>query len=246
MLVSRVKSVALMLLGALLWSSEAVAQQRPRLLVPVSHACISSPFGPRVLPDYPQAGTFHYGIDLPAPEGAPVRAAGPGVLLRVRREGPGGLELIVQHGGFVGVYSHLGVLDPKMEIGGNVRIRGGEQLGVVGRTGMSLGPHLYFGILQNGRAVDPAHLLGISFCNGGRSPGSAKIQPASEAPPGMAAPDDEPLPLPRSTLLDDFPPTRGCDIGAMVAVSSRQANVERGGTHFGRTGVTKYSCPLLR
>ena len=147
--VSRMKSGDPMLLGALLWSSEAVAQQRPRLLVPVSHACISSPFGPRVLPNHPQAGTFHYGIDLPAPEVAPVRAAGPGVLLRVRRNGPGGLELIVQHGGLVGVSSRLGVFDPKMDIGGNVRIRGGEQLGVVGRTGVGLGPHL--GILQSHR-----------------------------------------------------------------------------------------------
>src|ERR1700693_5579403 len=48
------------------------------LLAPVSSACISSPFGPRVLPNRPRAGTYHYGVDLPAPAGAPVRAAAPG------------------------------------------------------------------------------------------------------------------------------------------------------------------------
>jgi len=101
------KWAAFILLGAALWTGKVVAEQRRTLIVPVDTACISSPFGPRVLPNHPQAGTFHYGIDLPAPEGAPVRAAAAGVLLRVRRNGPGGLELIVQHASFVGVYSHL-------------------------------------------------------------------------------------------------------------------------------------------
>ena len=47
-------------------------------MLPVSPACVSSPFGPRVLPGRPKAGTYHYGIDLPAPAGAVVRPAAAG------------------------------------------------------------------------------------------------------------------------------------------------------------------------
>jgi len=234
-----------LIIGAVLWSGAALAEQQERLLAPVTAACISSPFGPRVLRNYPQAGTFHYGIDLPAPEGAPVRAAAAGVLLRVRRNGPGGLELIVQHASFVGVYSHLGVLEPKLDVGGNARIRGGEQLGAVGRTGMSLGPHLYFAVLRSGQAVDPAPLLGLPLCKGTRSPGSAGIEPADETPLAMAVPDDEPPPTLHSPLLDDFPSVRDCSIDVMIRVSPRAFNLKRGGTRFGRTGITRYSCPIV-
>jgi murein DD-endopeptidase MepM/ murein hydrolase activator NlpD len=63
-----------------------------KLLPPVSPACISSPFGPRVLPNQPEAGSYHYGIDLPAPVGTPVIASAPGTVTRLQNKGPRGLE----------------------------------------------------------------------------------------------------------------------------------------------------------
>jgi murein DD-endopeptidase MepM/ murein hydrolase activator NlpD len=136
------------------------------LLLPVSSACISSPFGPRILPNRPEAGTYHYGIDLPAPEGAPVRATAPGQLIRVQHHGPGGLEMLVQHDGFVGVYSHLGAVSPTL-LAGKTTIAAGEQLGVVGHTGVTFGMHLYFAMLLSGKPVDPAPYLGVGQCSGG-------------------------------------------------------------------------------
>ena len=91
------------------------------LLSPVSSACISSPFGPRVLPNRPLAGSYHYGVDLPAPAGAPVRATAPGQVVRIQHKGPGGLEMLVQHDGFVGVYSHLGKVMPALRRGKDVQ-----------------------------------------------------------------------------------------------------------------------------
>lgn len=132
-------------------------------LTPVAEACVSSPFGPRILPNRPLAGTFHPGIDLPAPEGAPVRAVAPGEVIRVQRHGPGGLEMLVQHAGFIGVYSHLGHVAPVIAEGRRT-VFGGQQIGVVGRTGVTYGMHLYFGMIVDGRSVDPAHVLGISAC----------------------------------------------------------------------------------
>jgi murein DD-endopeptidase MepM/ murein hydrolase activator NlpD len=135
------------------------------LVPPVSAACISSPFGPRVLPNVPEAGTYHYGVDLPAPVGSAVIAAAPGSVIRVQRKGPGGLEMLVQHDGFVGIYSHFGMIAPAFAEGKRT-VGAGEKLGVVGRTGVSLGAHLYFEMVLDGRPVDPTPYLGLPRCGG--------------------------------------------------------------------------------
>jgi murein DD-endopeptidase MepM/ murein hydrolase activator NlpD len=137
-----------------------------KLLPPVTSACISSPFGPRVLPNHPLAGTYHYGVDMPAPAGEPIRAVAPGTLIRVQRKGPGGLEVLVQHDGFIGIYSHLGMVTPAIAEGQRV-LTAGEKLGVVGYSGVTYGMHVYFEMLMDGRAVDPAPFFGVPLCNGG-------------------------------------------------------------------------------
>jgi murein DD-endopeptidase MepM/ murein hydrolase activator NlpD len=135
------------------------------LLPPVSPACISSPFGPRILPNRPLAGTFHSGVDMPAPAGSPVRAAAEGRVMRIQRKGRGGLEVIVQHDGFVGIYSHLGMVTPALATG-KTTIAAGEKLGVIGHSGLTYGMHLYFEMRIAGRSVDPAPYLGVPQCNG--------------------------------------------------------------------------------
>jgi murein DD-endopeptidase MepM/ murein hydrolase activator NlpD len=142
------------------------APMQERLLPPVSPACVSSPYGPRVLPGHPQAGAYHYGIDLPAPLGAPIRAAADGTVLRIERRGAGGLEMLVQHPGFVGVYSHFGTVAPFFAEGGRT-VTAGEKLGVVGLTGVTFGPHLYFGMLVGDRPVDPERYLDVPACKTG-------------------------------------------------------------------------------
>jgi murein DD-endopeptidase MepM/ murein hydrolase activator NlpD len=136
------------------------------LLPPVKPACVSSPFGPRILPNRPQAGTFHYGIDLPAPLGTPVEAVAPGTIIRVQNHGVGGLEMLVQHDGFIGIYSHLGLIEPAI-LEGRKTIQGGELIATVGRTGLTFGPHLYFGMIKDGRPTDPAPFLRVAPCGSG-------------------------------------------------------------------------------
>jgi murein DD-endopeptidase MepM/ murein hydrolase activator NlpD len=152
------------------------------VLPPVTPACVSSPYGPRILPDRPLAGTFHYGIDLPAPEGAPVHAIAPGEVIRVQRHGPGGLEILVQHLGFVGIYSHLGRVAPLIAEGKR-NLFGGETIGVVGHTGVTYGMHLYFGILVDGRPVDPAPLLGVAACGSSEAIRSGLVMQDGRRPP---------------------------------------------------------------
>jgi murein DD-endopeptidase MepM/ murein hydrolase activator NlpD len=133
------------------------------MLPPVEPACVSSPFGPRILPNRPLAGIFHNGIDLPAPIGTPVVAVAPGRVIRVQRHGIGGLEVLIQHDGFIGVYSHLGLIAPMLAEGGKT-IYGGERIATVGRTGLTYGPHLYFGMIVNGIPIDPAPYLSVAPC----------------------------------------------------------------------------------
>jgi len=74
--------------------------------------------------------------------------------------------MLVQHNGFVGVYSHLGTIMPAFAEG-KTTVAAGEKLGVVGDTGVTYGMHLYFEMLLAGRPVDPAPYLGVPQCNGG-------------------------------------------------------------------------------
>jgi murein DD-endopeptidase MepM/ murein hydrolase activator NlpD len=147
------------------------------MIPPVEPACISSPFGPRILPNKPFAGTFHNGIDLPAPIGSPVVAVAPGQVIRIQRHGIGGLEILIQHDGFIGVYSHLGLVAPILAEGGKT-IYGGEKIGTVGRTGLTYGPHLYFGMIVNGLSVNPAPYINITPCgSGGAAVQDPRIRP---------------------------------------------------------------------
>ncbi len=168
-----------------------------RLVPPVSPACVSSPFGPRVLPGHPQAGTYHYGIDLPAPLGAPVHAAAAGTVLRIERHGPGGLQMLVQHPGFVGVYSHFGSVAPTFADGGRA-VAAGQKLGVVGLTGVTFGPHLYFGMFVADRPVDPEPYLDLPACKTG-----ARVTVA-----GRSVLSEDGKILPSRAYIGAIPPSR--------------------------------------
>lgn len=96
------------------------------IMPPVSPACVSSPFGPRSLSGRPLAGIFHNGIDIAAPVGARVNAVAPGSIIRIQRHGVGGLEMLIQHQGFIGVYSHLGLIAPVIAEGRKA-VLGGEK-----------------------------------------------------------------------------------------------------------------------
>jgi murein DD-endopeptidase MepM/ murein hydrolase activator NlpD len=155
-----------LVLGLTACASHAAAPRVPAgtaMLPPVEPACVSSPFGPRILANRPFAGTFHYGIYMPAPIGSPVIAVAPGTIIRIQRHGAGDFEVLIQHEGFIGIYSHLGLITPMLAEGCKT-IYGGEKIATVGRTGLTYGPHLYFGMIVKGRPVDPAPYLNVVAC----------------------------------------------------------------------------------
>ena len=116
---------------------------------------ITSTFGHRSSPGG-IGSTNHQGIDIGASMGAPVTAADGGVVVRSGWYGGYGKTVQIQHDdGTITQYSHLSWWEPKV---GDV-VAQGQEIGKVGSTGNSTGPHLHFGVMKNGEYVDPMDYL---------------------------------------------------------------------------------------
>jgi murein DD-endopeptidase MepM/ murein hydrolase activator NlpD len=99
----------------------------------------------------------HSGLDIAGPWGAPVLAADEGQILKAywNDEGYGGLVIVAHPSGYETWYGHLSSF--KVEPGQNVKR--GEQIGSLGSTGYSTGPHLHFEVRENGQICDPLNFL---------------------------------------------------------------------------------------
>jgi len=98
----------------------------------------------------------HTGVDLRAEEGTPVWASNSGRVALVDDFFFSGKSVILDHGwGLYSMYFHLS--EARVRVGD--QIPKGTELGRVGSTGRSTGPHLHWGIILNGARVDPFSLL---------------------------------------------------------------------------------------
>jgi murein DD-endopeptidase MepM/ murein hydrolase activator NlpD len=112
----------------------------------------TSPFGIRRHPIF-GIRRMHTGQDIAAPYRAPVIAAADGQVLYVGWFGGYGKIVVLDHGASVStLYAHLSQI--LVNQGGAVRR--GQQIGRVGSTGYSTGPHVHFEIRIAGRPIDPA------------------------------------------------------------------------------------------
>lgn len=122
---------------------------------------LTSPYGIR---QNPITGTvrLHQGLDLAAPAGSDVFAAGEGIVTEIGEDPVYGIYVIIKHGeSWASLYGHL----QKTEISLHSPVKSGTLIGRVGTTGQSTGPHLHFELRQNGRAQDPGKYL---FQTGGQ------------------------------------------------------------------------------
>ena len=112
----------------------------------------ASGWGWRIHPIY-KIRKFHYGMDFTAPRGTPVYATGDGVVKRVIRSRRGyGNQILIDHGyGYVTQYAHLNGFNVKK----GQHVKRGDVIGFVGNTGLSTAPHLHYGVLYNGKYVNP-------------------------------------------------------------------------------------------
>jgi murein DD-endopeptidase MepM/ murein hydrolase activator NlpD len=96
---------------------------------------------------------MHKGIDIAAPTGTKVYAAGSGKVLKITSSDDGyGNCIVIEHGyGFVSRYAHLSGF--KIKEGDEVKK--GDLIGLVGSTGRSTGPHLHYEIEKDGEKINP-------------------------------------------------------------------------------------------
>lgn len=112
---------------------------------------ITSGFGYR---DEPIAGVGnnHTGIDIAVSENTDIAAADGGKVTYAGYKSGLGYHVKIDHGnGRVSIYGHLnGYYVQKGDA-----VTKGQTIGLSGSTGMSTGPHLHFGVTENGQYVDP-------------------------------------------------------------------------------------------
>ena len=123
---------------------------------------VSSSFGRRHDPVYKNRIAFHDGIDFATGKvGYPVYTTGDGVVERVRYQFFGyGNEIIIDHGfGYKTRYAHL----HSINVTQGQKLKRGQQIGQVGNTGKSTGPHLHYEILYKNKAIDPMSFMDLSM-----------------------------------------------------------------------------------
>lgn len=123
--------------------------------VPLESFRVSSPFGLRRHPIHKQF-RFHGGVDVKAATGLPVKATAKGVVSQVGFDKELGAFIRLRHAfGFETVYGHLRgyCVQPGQQVELN------QEIGRVGQTGLTTGPHLHYVIKKNGSMIDP-----FQFC----------------------------------------------------------------------------------
>jgi murein DD-endopeptidase MepM/ murein hydrolase activator NlpD len=99
----------------------------------------------------------HQAIDIASRTGTPILAADAGYVIMAGRDTWGyGNQVLINHGnGFLTRYGHLHTIGVK----GGDSVQKGQQIGTMGSTGRSTGPHLHFEVIQGNVRRNPQGFL---------------------------------------------------------------------------------------
>ena len=122
-------------------------------LHPVLDGRITSDFGMRLHPIFKRYRK-HPGIDFAAKPGAPIYATADGVVKLAKFNGGYGNCVFLDHlYGFESRYGHM----QKILVRRGQRVKRGDKIGLVGKTGVATAPHLHFEVHYKGKEVNPEH-----------------------------------------------------------------------------------------
>ena len=125
------------------------------LTAPLVSYQIGSGFGPRRDP-FNGREAFHTGLDLEAPYRTPVYSTAPGTVAFTGVKEGYGRTVEIDHGnGIVTRFAHL----HRILVARGQRIGAHFEIGELGSTGRSTGPHLHYEVIVDGRPLDPAKFL---------------------------------------------------------------------------------------
>jgi murein DD-endopeptidase MepM/ murein hydrolase activator NlpD len=143
------------------FDSKGESLRRAFLRAPLQFRRISSAFSRSRFHPIQQVYRAHNGIDYAAASGTPVYAVGDGVIRRAGNGGSYGNVVDISHNrGYASRYAHLRGFASGIRVG--TRVKQGEVIGYVGATGLATGPHLHYEFHENGRAVDPNSIRGLT------------------------------------------------------------------------------------
>lgn len=117
----------------------------------------TSDFGTRI---HPISGkeSFHYGLDIGAPEGTPIHAFAAGTVREAGVSKSYGNYAVVDHAdGFSTLYAHCS----KVNAQAGDTVSAGDKIAEVGATGSATGNHLHLEIWRDGKALNPAHYISV-------------------------------------------------------------------------------------
>lgn len=125
------------------YTPEGLSMRKAFLRSPVDFRRISSRF--QRARNHPVLGKKrpHRGVDYAASTGTPIKAAGDGKITFRGTKGGYGRTIIVQHGGkYTTLYAHMSSFRRGLRNGS--RVKQGQTIGYVGKSGLATGPHLHY------------------------------------------------------------------------------------------------------
>jgi murein DD-endopeptidase MepM/ murein hydrolase activator NlpD len=129
---------------------------------------VTAPFGQRRSYNSGPVASYHSGQDLGADKGVTVMAPMTGTVVLAEPLDVRGQSVILDHG--LGVFSgfwHLSRIDVTL----GQKVGKGQEIGLVGNTGLSTGPHLHWEMRVLGVPVDPFQWTQVAFPSQGADPG---------------------------------------------------------------------------
>ena len=136
------------------YTADGHSVRKAFIRAPVDFSRISSSFNPRRRHPILNTIRAHQGVDYAAPSGTPVKAAGDGKIIHRGRKGGYGNAVILQHGGNITtLYAHLSNFAKTARYG--QRVKQGQVIGFVGKTGLATAPHLHYEYRLNGVHRNP-------------------------------------------------------------------------------------------
>lgn len=136
------------------YGPDGQSKRRTFMRHPVDVVRITSKFNPNRLHPVLHQLRAHRGVDYGSPYGSPIYATADGKVLKSGTNGGYGNTVILQHGQkFSTLYAHMSKIAEKSIVG--KRVRQGDVIGYVGKTGRVTGTHLHYEFRVNGKQIDP-------------------------------------------------------------------------------------------
>ncbi len=136
------------------YSDEGQAMQKAFLRAPVNFTRISSRFNLKRRHPVLNKIRAHKGVDYAAPHGTPIRTTANGKVIHAGNKGGYGRTVVIKHGeSYSTLYAHMSRFARGIKSGS--KVKQGQTIGYVGKTGLATGPHLHYEFRVNGVHRNP-------------------------------------------------------------------------------------------